>query len=290
MVINARTISKYVFLLPGLLFFCFAIVIPFVMGVDIAFTDWNGIAKTYNYVGLDNFIKAFSDTRLSKPILNSIYYMVLGTSCGTIISLGLALAVHNRLVENSRLSWVSRFSRTVFFAPVCISAVLTAFLGRFIYSSVFAELFGIKSLLGQKNTVIPAIVALGIWNGSGINMLIYYSGLKGIPDDLYEAARVDGAGALTTFFRITLPMLMPAFSVCVTLSMTSWLREFGMTLSATNGGPAGASRTITIYIYENLYSYSKAGYGQALALLFTIVLIILGKSVSTFFRNREVES
>lgn len=129
-----------------------------------------------------------------------------------------------------------------------------------IYGSVFSELFGVRSFLGMRDTVIPAIVALGIWNGSGINMLIYYSGLKSIPGELYEAARVDGAGPIYTFFRITLPLLTPAFSVCVTLSLTSWLREFAMTLSATGGGPAGASKTITIYIYDNLYTYSKAGY------------------------------
>ena len=260
------------------------------MGLNIAFTDWNGITKTYNYIGLDNFIKAFNDTRLVKPIRNSFLYMILGTSFGTVISLGLALMVHNRLVECSpRIGWLSRFARTAFFTPVCISAVLTAFIGKFIYGQVITELIGGKSFLGQQNTVIPAIVAMGIWNGCGINMLIYYSGLKGIPTDLYDAASVDGAGAIRTFFNVTLPLLMPSFSVCITMSLTSWLREFGMTLAATNGGPAGASRTITIYIYENLYSYSKAGYGQALSLLFALFLIILGKTVSGFFRRREVE-
>lgn len=282
--------SRYVFLLPGLIMFCFAIFIPFCMGLNIAFTDWNGIDKTYNYIGLDNFIKAFSDTRIVKPIRNSLLYMVLGTGFGTIVSLGLALMVHNRLLEGNRhLNWLSRFARTAFFTPVCISAVLTAFIGKFIFGEVITELIGGKSFLGQKSTVIPAIVSMGIWNGCGINMLIYYSGLKGIPTDLYDAAAVDGAGAIRTFFKVTLPLLMPSFSVCVTLSLTSWLREFGMTLAATNGGPAGASKTITIYIYENLYSYSKAGYGQALSLLFALFLIILGRTVSGFFRKREVE-
>lgn len=287
--LNSRNVSKYVFLLPGLIMFAFAMAIPFFMGINIAFTDWNGITKGYNYVGFENFARAFSDTRLRQPIITSFKFMILGTTCGTVVSLGLALLVHNRLIECGRLSGLSRFARTAFFAPVCVSAVLTAFMGKFIYGSVFSELFGVKSFLGMRDTVIQAIVAMGIWNGSGINMLIYYSGLKGIPEDLYEAARVDGAGALYTFFRITLPLLMPAFSVCVTLSLTSWLREFGMTLSATGGGPAGASKTITIYIYDNLYTYSKAGYGQALSLLFALFLIILGKTVSTFFRKREVE-
>ena len=205
--INARTASKYLFLLPGFIMFAFAMLIPFFMGINIAFTDWNGITRDYNYVGFENFIRAFSDSRLRQPIITSFKFMVLGTTFGTIVSLGLALLVHNRLIEQGRLAWTSRFARTAFFAPVCVSAVLTAFLGKFVYGSVFSELFGVRSFLGMRDTVIPAIVALGIWNGSGINMLIYYSGLKSIPSDLYEAARVDGAGPVYTFFRVTLPLL-----------------------------------------------------------------------------------
>ena len=146
---------------------------------------------------------------------------------------------------------------------------------------------GVDVVIGTNPNVLQPYGYLT--DDEGHNMLIYYSGLKGIPTDLYDAAAVDGAGSIRTFFKVTLPLLMPSFSVCVTLSLTSWLREFGMTLAATNGGPAGASKTITIYIYENLYSYSKAGYGQALSLLFALFLIILGRTVSGFFRKREVE-
>ena len=120
-------------------------------------------------------------------------------------------------------------------------------------------------------------------------MLIYLSGLKNVPVDLYEAATVDGATGWQRFRKITLPMLMPSFNVCVTLTLTSWLREFGMTLSATQGGPGGASRTISIYIFENLYKFNKAGYGQAVSMLFVVFLVLIGTSVSSFFRKREVE-
>ena len=120
-------------------------------------------------------------------------------------------------------------------------------------------------------------------------MLIYLAGLKNIPLDLYEAATMDGAGAGQKFRNITLPLLTPSFTVCVTLTLTSWLREFAMTLSSTGGGPVGSSRTISIYIFENLYKYNKAGYGQAVSLVFVVFLIVLGSTVSSFFRRREVE-
>lgn len=159
----------------------------------------------------------------------------------------------------------------------------------FIYREVLPQLFGVKNFLGRQDLVIIAIVLMGIWNTCGINMLIYLSGLKNIPLELIEAAKIDGASTLKQFTKITVPLLTPSFTVCITLSLTSWLKEFAMTMAATGGGPAGASKTMTIYIFENLYTYNKAGYGQAVAIGFAIFLIIIGNSVSSFFRKREVE-
>ncbi len=271
------------FALPGFCFFAFAILIPFLMGVNIAFTDWNGITKDYNYVGLKNFIDMFQDKRILQPMRNTLIFALLGVTGNNIIALSLAL------LANQKSSKLGSVAKVVFFMPVCFSAILSSFLWGFIYREVFSQLFAIKNLLGNKSLVIPAITAIGLWNTCGINMLIYLSGLKSIPTDLYEAATVDGATAIQKFFRVTLPLLMPSFSVCVTLTLTSWLREFAMTLASTGGGPGGSSRTISIYIYENLYKYSKAGYGQAVSLLFALFLILIGNVVSSFFRKREVE-
>ena len=278
-----RHASDYLFALPGFCMFSFSILIPFLMGINIAFTDWNGITKDYNYVGLDNFAAVFSDQRIVLPIRNSLLFALLGVVLGTVFSLGMALIV------NSKSGRFSSFARTVFFIPVCFSSILTAFIWKFIYKEVLSSVFGIKSLLGNAKMVIPAIVIMGIWNTCGINMLIYLSGLKNIPTDYYEAAVMDGATRWDKFYHITLPMLTPSFTVCVTLTLTSWLREFATTLSATGGGPGGASRTVAIYIYENLYEYNKAGYGQAVSLLFALFCILVGSSVSRFFRKREIE-
>ena len=286
---SRRDISAYVFLLPGLTIFSFTILLPFLMGINIAFTDWNGIARDYSYVGFANFARIFGDLRIQSSIVNSLEFCVLGTIFGNVVSLGLALVINSRVLRRGRFGTAtSQMARIIFFMPVCVSAILSAFLWGYIYRDVFYKLFEINSLLGNKNTVIPAIVGIGLWNTQGINMLIYYSGLKSIPADLYEAAIVDGASVLTQFRKITVPMLMPSFTVCVTLTMTSWLREFATTLAATAGGPAGASRTISIYIYQNLFTYNRAGYGQAMAIAFTICLIALGTTVSSFFRKREV--
>lgn len=281
--LSKKTIVALMFLLPGFCMFCFSVFIPFLRGLYIAFTDWNGITKEFNYVGLQNFKDMFLDMRLRQPFINSLKFACIGTVGSNIASLGIALLV-NRLRGRK-----SNFVRTAFFIPVCFSSILTAFMWGFIYREVLPQLFGVKNFLGRQDVVILAIVLMGIWNTCGINMLIYLSGLKNIPLELIEAAKIDGASTLKQFTKITVPLLTPSFTVCITLSLTSWLKEFAMTMAATGGGPAGASKTMTIYIFENLYTYNKAGYGQAVAIGFAVFLIIIGNSVSSFFRKREVE-
>lgn len=239
---NSRTFAAYAFLIPGLVFFVFSTVVPFFSGIHIAFTDWNGVAKDYSYVGIANFIQMFHDSRLGQPIVNSLLFAGFGVTGNVVVALGTALLVN--AVGNK----LSKIARTIFFIPVCFSAILSSFIWKFIYKEVFFQLFGIRSLLGMTETVIPAIVLIGLWNNCGVNMLIYLSGLKSIPTELYEVARIDGASRFSIFRKITLPLLTPSFTVCITMSITSWLREFAMAFSATQGGPGGASRTIAMYI------------------------------------------
>lgn len=281
--VRPKTTAKYLFLLPGLCFFAFAIIIPFFMGINIAFTDWNGITKDYNYVGFHNFKVALGDRQLWEPVVNTLEFTFYGVIGNTVVSLGLALLV------NHRLGKLTTFARTIFYIPCCLSAVLTAFLWNFIYKQIITEVFGIKNLLGMPEWVIICIVVMQLWNTCGINMLIYLSGLKNISVDLYEAAIMDGASAFQKFRYITLPMLMPSFTVCITLSLTNFMKTFAMPLASTGGGPAGASRTISIYIFENLYRYNRAGYGEAISVMFVVFLVILSTAVQSFFRKREIE-
>lgn len=281
--LSMRTIATYLFLLPGFCMFCFSVLYPFLSGINIAFTDWNGITKDYNFIWFQNFANIIKDSRIKQPLINSLKFAVVGVLASNVFSLGTALLV------NQRKGRISNIIRIVFFVPVCFSSILTAFIWGFIYREVLPQIFGSKSLLGNTRWVIVAIVVMGVWNTCGINMLIYLSGLKNIPTEIVEAAVIDGASTWKMFTNITIPLLTPAFTVCITLSMTSWLKEFSMTLAATKGGPAGMSKSMAIYVYENLYTYNKAGYGQAVALVFALVLIILGNLVSSFFRKREVE-
>lgn len=275
--------AAVLFTVPSLIFFSIALLIPFFMGINIAFTDWNGVAKTYNYVGLKNFIKILSDSRIAAPAQNTLILAIIGVIVNNIVTLSLAILF---------TKFEGRFGnicRLIVFIPCCLSGVLSAYVWKFIYRFVLSAVTGLSSPLGSMFWVLPAIVVIGLWNGAGINMLIYYAALRNVPRELIEAAIVDGAGRGQVFRKITLPMIAPAFTICITMTFTSMLKEFGTVMSATGGGPARASETISMYIYNNLYTYSKAGYGQAISFVFLAFLIIVGNLMTNFFRKREVE-
>ena len=275
--------ASVLFTVPSLIFFSIALLIPFFMGINIAFTDWNGVAKTYNYVGLKNFIKILSDSRIAAPAQNTLILAIIGVIVNNIVTLSLAILF---------TKFEGRFGnicRLIVFIPCCLSGVLSAYVWKFIYRFVLSAVTGLSSPLGSMLWVLPAIVVIGLWNGAGINMLIYYAALRNVPQELIEAAIVDGAGRGQVFRKITLPMIAPAFTICITMTFTSMLKEFGTVMSATGGGPARASETISMYIYNNLYTYSKAGYGQAISFVFLAFLIIVGNLMTNFFRKREVE-
>jgi len=272
----------YLFLVPSLVLFSFAIVIPFFMGVHISFTNWDGISQGYEYIGFRNFVRLFHDSSMLRPIWNTLYFSIAYTALNNVFSLILAVLL-SRWVKGKNLI------KTILFIPMALSAVLAAFVWGFIFKDVFSDLFGIKSLLGDPKTVIPGIIIMALWNSIGSNLMIYMAGLDNIPDMYTEASSIDGATLWQQFRHITLPLLAPSFTICITMTFTSSLREFATVMAATGGGPAGYSETVSIFIYRNLFSFQKAGYGQAVSLIFMLILVVIGTVLSRFFRSREVE-
>lgn len=281
--LNADSRAYFLLLLPALAAFSFAVIIPFFLGINIAFTNWDGLSQTYDYVGLKNFRTLFQISAFYKVVGNSFYFAILLAITNNLLALSLALLLNRSFRGRS-------FARAAFFFPTCLSTVLASFIWKYIYRDVFSQILSIKSMLGSFSWVIPAIVFIVLWNSAGVNVLIYLAGLANVPAELYEAARVDGANAYQRFRRITVPMLMPSFTVCITMTLISGLKEFGTTMAATGGGPSGASTTISIYIYNNLYTFYQAGYGQAVALVFVVLLVAVGTVFTRLLRAREVEA
>lgn len=276
-------LAYFTLFLPGFLLFVVAVVVPFIIGLQVAFTNWDGIAQSMNYTGLRNFKLILMSSDFRVVLGNSLYFAALITIANNILSLALALGLNHSFKGRG-------LARSAFFFPACLSTVLAAFIWNFLFRDVFSELWGVKSMLGNMDTVIPGIVIIALWNSLGINIVIYLAGLTSIPREMYEAATVDGAGSWQKFRNITIPMLMPAFTVCITMTLVSGLKEFATTMAATGGGPGHSSEMISIYIYKNLYSFYQAGYGQAVALVFVVLLAVSGGIITKFLRAREVES
>lgn len=269
------------FLLPSIILFAFATVIPFFSGLNVAFTDWDGISREYHYVALKNFIDMFHDSNIVRSIWVTLLFGVGYTVLNNILAILLAMVLKTKFKGNG-------FVKTIFFIPMALSPVLAAFVWGFIDRNIFSDIFG-NSLLGRPATVIWGIIIIALWSGIGSNIMIYIAGLMNIPNDYYEAASIDGVSMWQRFRYITLPLLGPSFTTCITLTLTSALREFGITMSATSGGPARSSEMISIFIYKNLFSFQKAGYGQAVSLVFMVILMVLGIGMTRFFRSKEVE-
>lgn len=272
----------YLFLAPSLVIFMFTTIYPFLSGICIAFTDWDGISKTINYVGIQNFLIMFQDKNVWNSIWITIAYALGYTLVNNVMALLLAVCLNDSFKGIGIL-------KTIFFVPMALSPVLAAFIWGFIDRSILSGTLFESSLLGNPKTVLTGIMIIALWNGIGSNIMIYLAGLSNIPAEYYEAAAIDGASGAQQFRFITIPLLGPSFTMCITLTLTGALREFVTVMSSTGGGPADSSQTLSVLIYKNLFGYQKAGYGQAISITFMLVLIIVGMSLTRFFRSREVE-
>ena len=175
------------------------------------------------------------------------------------------------------------------FLPIIASLVITAFIWGRIYGDVFPVNFGLASPLTSTTKVIPGIALMCIWRDTGLAMVIYNAGIQSVPEELKEAARIDGANGYQIFWNVTFPMLAPAFTTCVTLWLGYGLKIFDYPRVATNGGPGKASETIAIFVYNHFFTNNRAGYGQMAAIVMLIVVVIITSIVTKLLRRREVQ-
>lgn len=275
--------TKFTFLIPALLFFTVVVIVPFFRGANFAFTNWNGIDKNYSYVGLHNLALMFQDDELIEPLKNTLFFALVTTFFVNVFGLGLAVALNMKFKGVNML-------KSFIFMPMVISLVLASIIWRYVFSDIYPILFHTKGgLLGNASTVMLGISIIAIWKETGLAMVIYYAGLQTIPKDMYEAARIDGASPVQQFFKVTVPLLIPAFTYCIPLWLGTGLRQFDYSMVATKGGPGTASETMAMYVYNYEFPFFKAGYGQMAALVLFFLILIITMLVTQFLRRREVE-
>ena len=283
--------NKWVILslvLPGLFLFVFAILAPICLSVYYGFTNYSGMGS-YQFVGWENYKNLFHDaafgTSLRNSLLLAIGFIFIQHPLAMIVA-----AVLDKLGGKGE-----NFFRCVYFIPNVISVAVIAYLWKFIYNPDFGLLNNIIKAFGGKgdinwfnyDTAIWAVLIVLIWHGFGWGMLIYYTGIKNIDPVLYEAAAIDGATQIQTFFKITLPQMKPVIQVNVTMAVISALKQMETVYLLTNGGPGNSTQFAANYLYQQAFKAYKYGYGNAIGVVFIIICLLVTVILNKIFEERE---
>lgn len=271
---RTRTKWGYFFIAPGIIGFLVFSLGPMLYSLFLSTMEWN-IITPKKFVGLENYRQLFQNELTWKSLKVTAAYTAMTVPLVIVITFGIALLL------NSKVKGISIF-RTIFYIPSIIPLVATAAIWMFIYNPTYGFLNGILRALGlpaQKyiystSSVIPCLSVMAVWC-AGNTVIIYLAGLQGVSRQLYDAARIDGAGRLQMFRHITVPMMTPIIFYNLVMTMINCLQTFTQAYIMTDGGPANSSLFFSLLIYRNAFTYQKMGYAAALSwVLFVIVGIL----------------
>jgi len=269
-----RAKSLLVFAIPALAIYGFAVVVPSLRGAFLAFTNWDGLSPSYDFVGFDNFVRIFTTESSLSALKMTLIFALAITVLQNGVGLILALGVNSGLKSQN-------FLRVLLFAPVVITPVVVAFLWKFLLTpngAVNSVLSAVglgdvaPSWLGEPFWAAVSVVMMVVWQKAGYSMVIYVAGLQSIPQEINEAATVDGAGAWRRFASITWPLLAPATTINLLLTVVGGLKMFTEVFVLTAGGPGGSTETLSTLLYKSAFEFSEFGYGIALALVLTLAV------------------
>ena len=279
-----RAIRRYwpVFVLPTLLACFIGFVIPFVMGLYLSFCDFTTLSDAV-FTGFANYVRAFSDA--SGEFVHALWFTALFALLSTALINVLALCVALALVRGFR---GTNLFRTVFFMPNLIGGIVLGWLWQVILNGLLAR-WGL-TLVSSEWFGFWGLMIVVLWQQMGYMMIIYISGLQSIPDQLMEAASIDGASAWQTFVHVKLPMLMPSVTICTFLTLTNGFKLFDQNLALTGGMPSNRSQLLALNIYATFYGRTGwAGAGQAKAVVFCLIVAGIALLQVRLTRTREVE-
>jgi multiple sugar transport system permease protein len=270
-----ETISGYLFILPNLLGFLVFTIFPIAFAFYIAFTNWD-LSRAPQFTGLENYAELLSDELFWKSLGNTFYYTLGAVPIGIFLAFLLALLL-NQKIHGSTLF------RTVYFLPQVTLVVASAIVWNWIYQPDFGLLNYLLSLVGIEGPrwiysttwAMPSVIIYCNWMGIAPSALILLAGLQGIPEELYEAAEIDGASPLQGLVNITLPLITPALFFVVVTSLIGAMQTFSQFFVLTRGGPAFATTPMVMYVYQLAFSFFRMGYASAVAMiLFAILLLV----------------
>jgi multiple sugar transport system permease protein len=271
--------AGYWFIVPAITFICIFFFLPVLAALLLSFSDFDiyalGNLDYLRFIGLQNYVNLLQNPLFWKALGNTFYFVLVGGPLSVAVSLGAALLINSKLVRFKGIF------RTAFFVPVVTTLVAVAVVWRYLYHPRYGLLnYGLSLLgldpidwLGDPNWAMPAIILLAIWKNFGYNMIILIAGLQSIPEQLYEAARIDGANAWHQFWHVTLPMLSPTFLFVGIITMIGYFQLFAEPYVMTQGGPSNSTVSVVLLMYEEGFRWWNMGYASALAfILFAIIM------------------
>ena len=283
--------AVFIFLLPALVLFLTIIIVPIFMSVTYSLTEWDGIGKKV-FTGVDNYKELFltNSDGCWRAVKNSLIFAAGSVFVQLPISLILALILA-RGVKGER------FYVSVYFIPVLISTVVIGQLWMKIYNPQYGLLntvlrsMGLEQLtgnwLGDTKKVIFAVIVPVLWQYIGYHMLLMYASVRSISEEIFEAARIDGANGIQTALHITIPLMKPILKVCVTFAVVGSLKNFDLVYVMTGGGPAGASQLPSTLMVETIFSRNMYGYGSSMAIFIILECFLFAWLIRGAFRDNE---
>jgi alpha-1,4-digalacturonate transport system permease protein len=267
--------APLLFLLPNSLIFILFIIMPAFNGLRMAFMKW-GVFETPVFIGLKNFADILDDTVFWTTVRNTVSYSFLTVALLLVCSLALALLFHKRVIGGEN------FFRAVFYIPSLLSMITVGIAWRFIFCdemgilNYFLRQSGHKPIgwLTDGNIAMFSVIFVSVWAYAGYYMVVFVAGLQSIPEELYEAAHMDGATPIKTFFNITIPMLKSTILVVLILATINAFKAYELVLVMTNGGPGYATKFIVQQVYQVAFMEDRLGYASAMSLILMLIIAV----------------
>lgn len=276
--------------LPAVILFVIFILIPFIRGIGISFTDWNGYSQSKNFVGLRNYREFFTDKNMRTVLLNTLLYGGLSTLFQNLLGLAYALLMDTDFKARGLV-------RTIIYLPVIVSPLIMGYILYYVFQYNNGALNEILSWIGAApvdwlakwSRAVPIVIIVNTLQFVGPAMIIYLTGLQSISSNYKEAAQLDGATGVQNFRYITLPLLMPSITINVIYNLIGGLKLFDIIMSLTKGGPGYSTSSMSTFMYSVYSGRQDAGYATTVGNMMFIMIAVIGIALLTQMRKKEVE-